>query len=90
MDTKLRLHHMGKIFITVKLIIFAAINFHVFPLDCHFAVINVRVCHSSLIRYNEPNKFLWRFIFAKYQPREFCENKSLTKLNSFTVFNLSR
>ena len=38
---------------TVNLLIFAAMNFRVLCLDCHFTVIHFRVSDSSLITYIE-------------------------------------
>ena len=70
---------------TVNQLIFVAIIFRVLPMEFHFAAMNFRVYLAScLISFHKCIKVLRRFVFAKIS-REYYENKSLAKLNRFTV-----
>ena len=69
----------------VNLFIFADNNFRVFPMECRFAAINFRVSLACLISYKEVLNFHGDLFLRKYLPREYRQNKSLAKLNRFTV-----
>ena len=54
-------------------------------MECRFAAINFRVSLACLISYKEVLNFHGDLFSRKYLPREYRENKSLAKLNRFTV-----
>ena len=75
---------------TVKLFIFATINFCVLPMEYQFAAMNFRIYVACLISYYGSIQFLQRLIFAKISTYSYRENKSLPKLKRFTVLKLGQ
>ena len=63
-----------------------AINFRILPVECQFEAIYFPFSLACLISYNGSIKNFCSSLFSqKYLPREYRENKSLAKLNRFTV-----
>ena len=55
-------------FHAVNLLIFMAINFRVLSIECHFTMINFRVCFSSPIVFNFPcDLFSQKFLPLEYE-----------------------
>ena len=73
-----------KLWITVNLLIFAAINFRFSLMESHFAEKKFTFAFH-LITYKGRTKFSWRFIFVKSSASQIPKNKLLTKINRFTV-----
>ena len=64
--------------------IFAAINFRISLNACHSMTINSFVDLTCLISYYRAFNVCADLFLQNFLPREYCENKSLTKLNRFT------